>query len=199
VQELCNHRYKENGVPWAVEHKVRTRAKILSAASRAFRIHGWAGIGVDGLAKEAGLTSGGFYGHFISKGALFREVISLGLERLGEGIRRFQQSAKEGESWLHGFALFYLGRDHRSGVGSGCVLPSLSGEAARHGPEVRETFESGVLKVLEQVEQSGLQREEAWVLLALALGGVTLSRAVHSSRCADEIAQAVAKAISKLG
>ena len=41
--------------------KQEARTKILDAAGRGFRRLGFGGIGVDGLAKEAGVTSGAFY------------------------------------------------------------------------------------------------------------------------------------------
>jgi TetR/AcrR family transcriptional repressor of nem operon len=44
---------------------------MIAAASRGFRSNGYAGIGVDGLAKAAGVTSGAFYSHFGSKDAAF--------------------------------------------------------------------------------------------------------------------------------
>ena len=41
------------------EHKEAARAKMLGAAARGFRRRGY-GVGVDELAKEAGVTSGAF-------------------------------------------------------------------------------------------------------------------------------------------
>ena len=52
---------------YAAGHKEGARTRILDAAGRGFRRLGFGGIGVDGLAKEAGVTSGAFYGHFPSK------------------------------------------------------------------------------------------------------------------------------------
>ena len=40
------------------EKKQETRQRILDAAGRGFRKGGYDGIGVDGLAKQAGVTSG---------------------------------------------------------------------------------------------------------------------------------------------
>ncbi len=37
-------------------NKEETRQKMLEAVGRGFRGHGYAGIGVDGLAKTAGVT-----------------------------------------------------------------------------------------------------------------------------------------------
>jgi AcrR family transcriptional regulator len=65
------------------EQKEQTRQRILEAAGRSFRKGGFGGIGVDGLAKEAGLTSGAFYVHFGSKAEAFRESVQQGMADLG--------------------------------------------------------------------------------------------------------------------
>ncbi len=44
--------------------KEQTRERILRAAARAIRKHGYEGVGVAEVMKEAGLTHGGFYAHF---------------------------------------------------------------------------------------------------------------------------------------
>ena len=44
--------------------KEQTRERILRAAARAIRKHGYEGVGVADVMKEAGLTHGGFYAHF---------------------------------------------------------------------------------------------------------------------------------------
>ena len=56
------------------EQKVETRRRIMDAASRLFRREGIDAVGVDAVMQQAGLTHGGFYGHFPSKEALAAEV-----------------------------------------------------------------------------------------------------------------------------
>ena len=60
-------------------NKEETRLKMRVAASRSFRAHGFAGVGVDGIAKEAGVTSGAFYSHFGSKDGAFSAALGVGL------------------------------------------------------------------------------------------------------------------------
>ncbi|QJX03089.1 helix-turn-helix transcriptional regulator [Alcanivorax sp. IO_7] len=43
------------------------RERIVEEAARLFRERGFDGIGVAALMKQAGLTHGGFYGHFDSR------------------------------------------------------------------------------------------------------------------------------------
>ena len=53
----------------AAEH----REQIIDQAARLFRERGFDGIGVAELMKSAGLTHGGFYGHFKSKEELMAQ------------------------------------------------------------------------------------------------------------------------------
>src|SRR5258708_20431950 len=59
--------------------KEETHDRIVDAAARAIQRHGYAGVGVADVMKEAGLTHGGFYAHFDSREALLVEA----LERAG--------------------------------------------------------------------------------------------------------------------
>ena len=62
----------------ALTKKQLTHRKMLDAASMSFRSNGYAGIGVDGIAKAAGVTSGAFYAHFGSKDKAFKSVLDMG-------------------------------------------------------------------------------------------------------------------------
>jgi TetR/AcrR family transcriptional regulator, transcriptional repressor for nem operon len=183
-------------VRYTPEHVEATRARVLDAAGRQFREHGFGGIGVEGLAHEAGVTSGAFYNHFGSKAGAFAAVVRAGVERVRIGAEYFRR--QHGKCWLAAFAGFYLGADHRRNVAGGCALPSLSAEVARADATTRASYEEELLKLAAFVAD-GLPgspgREAAWPILALLAGGVMLSRAVQDAAVAQEIADAVLKAV----
>src|SRR5687768_14918347 len=56
------------------EQAAAHRAAIVAAAGRLFRERGFDGVGVAEITRAAGLTHGGFYGHFASKDALAAEA-----------------------------------------------------------------------------------------------------------------------------
>jgi TetR/AcrR family transcriptional regulator, transcriptional repressor for nem operon len=56
------------------EQATYNRERIVEAAAQLFRERGFEGIGVADLMKEAGLTHGGFYGHFSSKEDLIAQA-----------------------------------------------------------------------------------------------------------------------------
>src|ERR1700747_977284 len=63
------------------EQKAEHRARIVGVAARLFRENGFDGVGLDTIMKGAGLTHGGFYGHFASKDDLAAEAVTRALER----------------------------------------------------------------------------------------------------------------------
>ena len=53
-------------------HKESTRRRIIRFAAAAFKRKGLDGVGLAEIMRNAGLTAGGFYGHFSSKEHLSR-------------------------------------------------------------------------------------------------------------------------------
>ena len=58
------------------EKAAENRERIVDAASQLFREKGFDGAGVDAIMHAAGLTHGGFYGHFESKDDLAAEAVT---------------------------------------------------------------------------------------------------------------------------
>jgi TetR/AcrR family transcriptional regulator, transcriptional repressor for nem operon len=177
------------------------RARILAAAGRAFRQYGYGGLGIDGLARGAGVTSGAFYAHFKSKAAAFREAVACGLREYREAIERLQET--EGESWRRRLIDFYMSNRRTCELGESCALQSLSADVARADDLAKEVFESelrGIIAAAEAGMGPGTdRRSEAIALLALLAGGVTLARAVKDPSLSEEIAEAVRQSATRLG
>jgi len=183
-------------------HKAETRERILEAAERAFRTHGYAGVGVDGLAAAAGITSGAFYGHFRSKAEAFRAAAAAGLLRLRRGIEDFH--GRSGPGWVRPFMQAYLAPPLRQGQPGGCALPSLAAEVARADAQTRACYEAELLRLVETLvanlppDADAPARQRAWAMLALLAGGATMARAVEDAGVALEIAAAVTDAVVRV-
>ena len=181
------------------EQKQQTRQRIVEAAERGFRKGGFGGIGVDGLAKEAGVTSGAFYVHFGSKSEAFREVVAHGMADLKAGVLHFQ--AEHGRQWWPEFVRFYLGAKRSRDLSESCSLQSLSPEVARSDESVRVAFESGLREVAHVMvtgpPSPGAPREidAACAALASLIGAVTLARAVNDANFADLIARSIGQSL----
>src|SRR5260370_27815802 len=66
------------------EQAAANRERIVEVAGKLFRENGFDGIGVADLMRAAGLTHGGFYGHFKSKDDLGGEACSRAMARASE-------------------------------------------------------------------------------------------------------------------
>lgn len=191
------------------EQKEETRSNILNAALSTFRAAGYNGIGVDGIAKAANLTSGAFYKHLGSKPQAFRMAMSEGLDILKNAIIESQRD--HDRHWLSIFTTWYFSlpkpgenndSDHQPPMLGGCALPTLSPEVPRTDEETRKIYDDKVQEIV-AIITNGLpshgeqDRELAWTVLALMIGGVVLARSTDPET-AREVSESVLSSISKL-
>lgn len=180
------------------EQKEQTRQRIVEAAARGFRSSGY-GLGVDGLARQAGVTSGAFYVHFGSKSEAFAEAVRHGLQELEAGVRQMQ--AEHGRNWWPAFVRFYLGFKRTCDLAESCSLQSLTPELARADENARRAFDAGfeavARAVLEGPKSPGAPRsfEAACLALSTLVGAVTLARAAGGTALAAGIAEAAGQAL----
>ena len=184
------------------EQQQANRHAILSAATQLFKEKGFGGVGIDAIAAAAGLTSGALYSHFSSKQALFEAILEA--ELLDIACRWRDQREAGTSDWLDQWIAGYLSPRHQQNVAAGCVLPSLSVDAARSGATVLRIYEELLLEAIDELEKSmpdshGLtSRERVWGTLALLAGGIMLARATHSQEVAVQILQACRKMASRV-
>src|SRR5207253_9879914 len=91
--------------------KDETRGRILRAAARAIRRHGYEGVGVAEVMKDAGLTHGGFYAHFESRDALLAAAADQAGAESIDTLKRAIAAAKPGHE-LMALADAYLSDKH---------------------------------------------------------------------------------------
>ena len=168
-----------------------SRSKILASAGRGFRSQGFGGLGVDGLARAAGVTSGAFYAHFRSKLDAFCEAVAVGLDDLRQGIEEMR--AEHGPAWIERFIAFYTTERRTCDLGESCVLQSLTADVARSSEQARALYEAELARVLAAMAEGlpGRDQDHAIAMLALLSGGVSMARAVHDPATAARIGAAV--------
>src|SRR5215471_2486268 len=97
------------------EKFAESRKRILEAAATLFRETGFDGIGLADLMKAAGLTHGGFYGHFGSKEDLAAEACAEALERAVKKWTSLVEGSRGAP--LDAIARNYLSETHRDAPG----------------------------------------------------------------------------------
>jgi TetR/AcrR family transcriptional regulator, transcriptional repressor for nem operon len=174
------------------DQKARAKQAILQAGARALRANGFNGIGVDGLAASAGVTSGAFYSNFSNKEALLEEVIET---CLGEPfIDSESGSPAERQDRLKEWLAMYISADHRADPASGCVMPTLSADVARSNPQIRAAYKRRMLALVRKMSNvlDGSDREKrAWSIIAMMIGAIAISRAMPDGKEADQVLNAV--------
>ena len=180
------------------EQKKETKKRILEAASQSFKEEGYGGIGIDGLAKKAGVTSGAFYVHFKSKAEAFKASVVAGLIEVQEAITTLQ--AEYGKTWWSEFAKVYMGYKRTCDLHESCTLQSITPEVARFDEITKTAYERELKKIIELASTNvpAENRSKVWANFAMLVGGVTLARAVNDQSIAEEIAIAIEKNIYKV-
>ncbi len=183
-------------------HKKQTEQNITNAALDEFRSNGYHGVGIDGIAKSAGVTSGAFYTHFGSKSDAFLRAIEVGLKQVSNELDR-RRTEDTGE-WLSEFLDWYLTPPDAADAMSkatlqafpiqgGCALTSLAPEVCRSGTQAKHVFEKELMTTIALIKD-GLDEggnKEAWSILSSLIGAITLARSVKNNDTAVEILSSV--------
>jgi len=174
------------------------REIIVEAATRLFRERGLHGISVIDVMGAAGLTHGGFYGHFESKEALAQEASG----------RAFQQSTDRWKDWIaanedknvarQALIKPYLSAASRDNPGDSCPVAAFAGDMCHEAAEsgLRQTFMEGLGSLLDtftplmDTGDNASDRQQALVQYALMVGALTLARATRGDALSDEILEA---------
>jgi len=167
------------------QQAAENRERIVEAAARLFRDGGFDGVGVDQVMKAAGLTHGGFYGHFPSKQALMDEATARAIDRSTTWQGRMTSLASLVDD--------YLSPRHRTDRANGCPVAALGADFARQAPALRKTVAAGVhgqigrIVALLKRGTPAARRRRAIATYAGLVGALTLARAVDDAALAAEI------------
>ena len=185
---------------YAPGHNEATRQRILDSASRLFRQHGIAAVGLAKIMAEADLTVGTFYTHFKSKEALLRETLLRALDARHEDLER---AIRAGDMEMAVRA--YLSPEHRDATGAGCPIAALASEVARHPRATRHTFAShngptldALAAWLSSRRGKKVGRADAAAFLGLLAGTLQLARATPDHAESDAILEAGVRAAIRL-
>jgi TetR/AcrR family transcriptional regulator, transcriptional repressor for nem operon len=176
------------------EQTDHNKIAITEASARLFRERGIDNVSVAQLMAAAGLTHGGFYGHFESKEQLAGEACRWAF---GRSVERWKKRVTDkGDRSLARTALTdnYLSAQARGSPGASCPATAFAVDVAREPADapVRAAYAAGVeelLGVLAGVQETGMarsDREAALADFATMVGGLILARATQGEPISDE-------------
>ena len=166
------------------EQMLANRLRILDAASRLFREKGFDAVSVAEVMKAAGLTHGGFYGHFDSKDDLVAQAIA--------HIFTVQEAGQGGKG-LATYLDAYLSPWHRDRVGEGCPTAALVADIRRQAAPARTAMTDGFRSQIDRVaaaipaDDPARARRQAVGTWAAMVGAVVLARAIDDPVLSEEI------------
>ncbi|WP_044254414.1 TetR/AcrR family transcriptional regulator [Rhodopirellula sp. SWK7] len=184
------------------EQASQNRDRILEIASKRFRETGFGGIGVADLMKEAGLTHGGFYGHFSSKDDLASQACA---QAFDDKLKMWKEAFdRESDDPIRAMVAVYLTEAKRDDPGSGCPLAAFGQEVARGPASIRQTFTKGVCSLVDVVasvipgRSKAIKRRKALAVWSTLVGAMVLARAVDDAELSNEILKAARIAVTDL-
>jgi TetR/AcrR family transcriptional regulator, transcriptional repressor for nem operon len=137
--------------------------------------------GIGQVMKELGLTKGGFYRHFESKGDLYAAAVARAFEELGDRLVAVAEAAPKG---LRTVIEQYLSTKHLNAPGTGCPLTALAPEIARQPLEVRKRINQSMLAYGERMlpyisgRTAEQKRARAFILFSGMAGILVAVRAI---------------------
>jgi TetR/AcrR family transcriptional regulator, transcriptional repressor for nem operon len=180
--------------------KEETHERIVDAAARAIRRHGYAGVGVADVMKEAGLTHGGFYAHFDSRDALLVEALErAGRESFEALTRAAEQRAGKGVSAFRSLVETYLADGHLASLETGCPVAALGCDMPRQSQTVREASSMRVQRLIAAVRATlpEAPRAAASVVAGTLVGSLQLARALGDNAEGRAVLSAARKALTQ--
>jgi len=182
--------------------KEETRERILRAAARAIRKHGYEGVGVADVMKEAGLTHGGFYAHFESRDALLAAAADQAGAESIENLTRGIAAARPGQE-LMALIDTYLSDRHVAAPeqGWGCAIAAAGSEVPRQQAEVRRVASRRIKDIIGLIERQfpewgrSAAHDKAMGIAATLVGALVLARAVDDAQLSIRIRKAARELI----
>ncbi|VVQ34051.1 hypothetical protein PS943_03660 [Pseudomonas fluorescens] len=182
------------------------REIIVEAATRLFRERGLHGISVVDVMGAAGLTHGGFYGHFESREALAQEASGRAFAQSAERWRERIAEHDDKDAARQALIEPYLSATSRDNPGDSCPVVAFAGDMCHEATEsgLRETFMAGLEALLDTfgtLMDSGddaRDRQQALVQYSLMVGALTLARATQGKPLSDEILEAATSFLTRV-
>lgn len=167
------------------EHKIQARRQLLKAGAALAKQQGFANTGMDALTAAAGVTTGAFYTQFTSKADFLHAMIA---QELAQVVGNFAHKTPQE---LQRVLSMYLSVWHVQHPEKGCPIPALGAEIARADDRTKIEFEQQLVSLIDIISAAVSNREQAWALLAQAVGAIVLARAVADPAQQQEIVQSV--------
>lgn len=164
------------------EQMAENRIRILEAAGQLFREKGFESVTVVEVMNAAGLTHGGFYGHFSSKDDLIAHTLA-----------HILNASSATKLAFSAYLDSYLSPRHRDKPATGCPTAGLVAETRHQSPAARAAITAGIRAQIEMMSKAlpegseGERRGAAIGIWAAMVGAVILARSIDDPALSNEV------------
>jgi TetR/AcrR family transcriptional regulator, transcriptional repressor for nem operon len=169
-------------MPYATDHKQKTRGRIVDSARVLFNRHGFDAVSIDEVMSNAGLTRGGFYHHFASKESLYAAAVE-SFTSCNPFAERIDDDPRDRTPLELAELLIdtYLSDETLADVDRHCPLIALPSDVARAGLQPRAAYTRLVESMLEVFRAAFAPsdrhgRRKAQIIVNLCVGGMLIAR-----------------------
>lgn len=174
------------------------RAAIENVSAKLFREKGFNGVSVSDLMAAAGLTHGGFYGHFSSKDELAAFACASAFNHAIERWEKRIENTKDEKTAFKTIVDNYLSSKNVLDIGNSCPGPALAVDVAREPLDkpVHAAYLTGTKELVEVLASlcpsvdPATRRKVALAQWSTMVGAMMLARATHDDTIAEEILSA---------
>ncbi|KQP45605.1 TetR/AcrR family transcriptional regulator [Pseudorhodoferax sp. Leaf274] len=174
------------------EQAQQNKLALLEAAGQLFKQHGIDGVGVADVCRQAGLTHGALYKHFVDKQDLAAQALQHAFQA-GHGRATPPGLAGAGrQRTFTGYLDRYLSLRVRDDMAKGCPLVATACETARQGEAVSRSYADAFAELRAGVEAtlpgdgSPAERQAlASTVVAALVGAMAISRGMAKADRAE--------------
>jgi TetR/AcrR family transcriptional regulator, transcriptional repressor for nem operon len=172
-------------MPYAAQHKERTRARIVESARRLFNRHGFEQVSIDQVMSGAGLTRGGFYHHFSSKDQLYAAAVAsfTSCNPFALKLARSRRPVEDPRRLARMLIDLYLSDEVLDDVDLHCPLYALPADVARAGLSPQAAY-TDLIRNMARLYAAALDGKpdagrRAQAMVSLCVGGMVLARTTN--------------------
>jgi TetR/AcrR family transcriptional repressor of nem operon len=187
------------------EQTEKHRQAITDVSARLMREQGIKSVSVSDLMGAAGLTHGGFYGHFDSKDALAAAACARAFEQSVERWKKRVGGQPDEPHALQALIEGFLSVHNRDNPGTSCPTTALAGDVAREPMDapVRATYLAGIKGLLDilyglQPGDTKAGHRQALAQLATMAGALLLARATAGDPLSERFLAAAREVLTPL-
>ena len=191
-------------MPYPREHRDTKRQQLIRSARTLFNRKGFEAVSIEEIMSNAGLTRGGFYSYFKSKGELYALAVGHALVEPPSSRWKTVSVDFTAADAARQVIRAYLSQEHLDDIDGSCPMVSLPSDVSRSDATVKRVFETvfqGMVGLFEDslTPKRQADRDRALTMSALCVGAMVIARALDNPALASELRNAAMRLALEMG